>query len=153
MNDEHNCSINLNDIPDRVSLSELHEYIPSEIELFSVCESYSRKKKINDKYAEVLFTSQSYHKCVLFARKLRIHGNHNKLTIHNLRKRASGAYNHYYVNEWDPKGATFENSIKLSSSQRKYLKNNHLGVYSKDDGLTTDMYDKYMSLLNKKDNK
>ena len=70
-----------------------------------------------------------------------------------MQKSASGAYKHYYVNEWDPKGATFENSVKLSTSQRKYLKNNHLGVYSKDDGLTTDMYDKYMLLLNNKDNK
>ena len=153
MNDDQNRSLNLKDIPDRVSLSELCEYIPSEIELFAVCESYSRKKKINDKYAEVRFTSQSYHKCAIFARKLRIHGNHNKLTIHNLQKHASGAYKHYYVNEWDPKGATFENSIKFSTSQRKYLKDNHLGVYSKDDGLTTDMYDKYMSLLNNKDKK
>ena len=41
----------------------------------------------------------------------------------------------------------------MNSSQRQYLKNNHLGIYSSDDGLTTDMYDKYMSLLNNKDNK
>ena len=153
MNDERDCSLNLNDIPERTLLNNLSKYIPSETELFAVCESYSHNKKEDVKYMEVLFINSSYRECVLFAREFRNSGHHNKLTIHNLYKRANGNYNHYYINEWDPKGATFENSVKLSSSQRKYLRNNHLGVYSKDDGLTTDMYDKYMSLLNNKDNK
>ena len=68
-------------------------------------------------------------------------------------KRSNGKYSNRYVNEYDRNGATFENSINMNSTQRQYLKNNHLGVYSNDDGLTTDMYDKYMSLLNNKNNK
>lgn len=153
MNDEHNCDVNLNDIPDRVSLKALRNYIPTGTELFVVCESYSRDNNKDNKYKESLFVSSSYRKCVTFACKLRKFGNHNRITIHNVYKRANGKYSNRYVNEFDRKGATFENSIKLSSSQRKYLKDNHLGVYSKDDGLTTDMYDKYMSLLNNKDKK
>lgn len=153
MNDEHNCDVNLNDIPDRILLIKLCDYIQSEIELFAVCESYSCDKKEDAKFKEVLFINSSYRECVLFAHNLRKSGNHNRLTIHNLYKRANGKYKNYYVNEWDPKGATFANSSKLSSSQRQYLRNNHLGEYSKDDGLTTDMYDKYMSLLNNKNNK
>ena len=148
MSDEHSCS--LNDIPDRILLNKLCKYLPSETELFAVCESYSRDKKEDVKHMEVLFINSSYRECVLFARELRNSGNHNKLTIHNLYKHANGEYKHYYINEWDPNGATLVNSIKMSSSQRQYLKNNNLGVYSKDDGLTTDMYDKYMSLLNNK---
>lgn len=153
MNDEHDCSLNLNDIPDRILLTKLCDYIQSEIELFVVCESYSCDKKRDDKFKEVLFINSSYRECVLFAHNLRKSGNHNRITIYNLYKRANGKYKIHYVNEWDPKGATFSNSSKLSSSQRQYLRNNHLGEYSKDDGLTTDMYNKYMSLLNNKDKK
>lgn len=153
MNDDQNSSLNLKDIPDRTPLNKLSKYIPSETELFAVCESYSGDKKEEAKFKEVLFINSSYRECVLFAHNLRKSGNHNRLTIHNLYKRVNGRYKNYYVNEWDPKGATFANSSKLSSSQRQYLRNNHLGEYSKDDGLTTDMYDKYMSLLNNKDKK
>ena len=38
MNDEHNCDVNLNDIPDRVSLKALRNYIPTDTELFVDCE-------------------------------------------------------------------------------------------------------------------
>lgn len=153
MNDEHNCSLDLNSIPYRVSLKALRNYIPTETELFVVCESYSRDNNKDNKYKEALFVSSSYRECFSFARKLRKSGNHNRITIHNVYKRANGKYSHHYVNEFNRNGATFENSINMNSSQRQYLKDNHLGVYSKDDGLTTDMYDKYMSLLNNKDNK
>lgn len=153
MNDEHNRDVNLNEIPDRVSLKALRNYIPTETELFVVCESYSRDNNKDNKYKESLFVSSSYRECFSFARKLRKFGNHNRITIHNVYKRANGKYSNHYVTEVDRNGATFINSINMNSSQRQYLKNNHLGVYSKDDGLTTDMYDKYMSLLNNKDNK
>ena len=134
----------VDDIPDRVPLEQYGKYVQINSELFVLCETFGSGKHKRDFRNEVLYTSESYRACTSFARELRSNGNRSRLTIHNVIKYASGNFQHEYVCEVDPMKATVPN---MSKTHQKYLKDNHLGMYSENDNLTSSMYEKYLSTI------
>lgn len=135
----------IDQIPDRVKIEQYGKYIPLNTEIFALCETRNGCKK-NKFINEVLFSSYSYRECLSFASQLRANGNRKQLTIHNLYKNSDNSLKHIFVCEYDKRRAT---SPMHSPVHEKYLKDNNLADYAEDDGLTTDMYDRYLNTLRK----